>query len=55
LPAPLLALRTLKSEPIVGVSAAAAGALDAADPSWRVNGRRAVAALGGARQPAVAR
>jgi uncharacterized protein with ATP-grasp and redox domains len=47
-PAPLLALRTLKSDPIVGLSAAEAATLDVADPSWRVNGRRAVAALGGA-------
>lgn len=46
-PAPLLALRTLKSEPIVGLSTAETAALDTADPSWRVNGRRAVAALGG--------
>lgn len=46
-PAPFLALRTLKSDPIVGLAAGAAEALDRADPSWRVNGRRGVASLGG--------
>jgi hypothetical protein len=46
-PAPLLALRTLKSDPIVGLPAGAASALDRADPAWRVNGRRGVASLGG--------
>jgi hypothetical protein len=46
-PAPLLALRTLKSDPIVGLEAGAAEALDRADPDWRVNGRRGVASLGG--------
>jgi uncharacterized protein with ATP-grasp and redox domains len=46
-PAPLLALRTLKSDPIVGLPPGAASALDAADPTWRVNGRRGVASLGG--------
>jgi hypothetical protein len=47
-PAPLLALRTLKSDPIVGLCAFETAELDAADPTWRVNGQRAVAALGGA-------
>jgi uncharacterized protein with ATP-grasp and redox domains len=46
-PAPLLALRTLKSDPVVGLASGAAAALDAVDPAWRVNGRRAVASLGG--------
>jgi uncharacterized protein with ATP-grasp and redox domains len=46
-PAPLLALRTLKSDPIVGLAEGAAPALDRADPAWRVNGRRGVASLGG--------
>jgi hypothetical protein len=46
-PAPLLALRTLKSEPIVGLPDGLAARLDADDPRWRVNGRRAVASLGG--------
>jgi hypothetical protein len=51
-PAPLLALRTLKSDPIVGLAPGAASALDVADPSWRVNGRRGVASLGGRRSSA---
>lgn len=42
-PAPLLALRTLKSDPIVGLAQGQAALLDAADAQWRVNGRRAVA------------
>ncbi|HEV8550052.1 MAG TPA: damage-control phosphatase ARMT1 family protein [Polyangiaceae bacterium] len=46
-PAPLLALRTLKSDPIVGVPVARVAELDAADPSWRVNGKRGVASFGG--------
>jgi uncharacterized protein with ATP-grasp and redox domains len=46
-PAPLLALRTLKSDPIVGLAQGVATALDAVDPTWRVNGRRGVASLGG--------
>jgi hypothetical protein len=46
-PAPLLLLRTLKSDPIVGLAAGQAAALDAADPRWRVNGQRGIAALGG--------
>lgn len=46
-PAPLLALRTLKSDTIVGLPAGAAARLDAEDSSWRVNGRRGVACLGG--------
>jgi hypothetical protein len=47
-PAPLLALRTLKSDPIVGLRPGLASKLDAQDARWRVNGRRAVACLGGA-------
>ena len=46
-PAPLLALRTLKSDPIVGLPGGVAERLDLEDPRWRVNGRRAVASLGG--------
>jgi hypothetical protein len=42
-PAPLLALRTLKSEPIVGLAPGAVARLDAEDAEWRVNGRRGVA------------
>lgn len=41
-PAPLLALRTLKSDPIVGLSTGQATQLDAVDPQWHVNGRRGV-------------
>jgi len=54
-PAPVLALRTLKSDAIVGVSASRAGELDQSDPRWRVNGRRAVASLGGSMRPNAAR
>jgi len=50
-PAPLLALRTLKSDPIVGLAPGAVAALDRADPAWRVNGRRGVASLGGVSSP----
>lgn len=39
-PAPLVALRTLKSEPIVGLQPGQAEALDREDPDWQVNGRR---------------
>jgi len=46
-PAPLLALRTLKSDPIVGLGPGLAAELDARDPRWRVNGQRGVACLGG--------
>lgn len=41
-PYPLLALRTLKSEPIVGLAPGQAQALDAQDMRWRLNGRRGV-------------
>jgi hypothetical protein len=47
-PAPLFALRTLKSDTILGLPPGRAELLDAADASWRVNGRRGVACLGGA-------
>jgi uncharacterized protein with ATP-grasp and redox domains len=46
-PAPLLALRTLKSDPIVGLRPGLAEELDSVDARWRVNGQRAVACLGG--------
>ncbi len=46
-PAPLLALRTNKSDPLVGLDAERQRELEARDPSFRVNGRRGVASLGG--------
>jgi Damage-control phosphatase ARMT1-like domain len=48
--APLIALRTLKSDSIVGLSAAQIAHLDAADRDWRINGRRGVIQTGGRRQ-----
>ncbi|MCK6577448.1 MAG: protein-glutamate O-methyltransferase family protein [Anaerolineae bacterium] len=48
-PAPLLALRTLKSDSILGLPAGLAEALAVEDPLWRVNGRKAVIQLGGRR------
>ncbi len=41
-PVPLVALRTLKAELIVGLSPGQAEALAAVDPAWLVNGRRGV-------------
>jgi uncharacterized protein with ATP-grasp and redox domains len=41
-PAPLVALRTLKSDPIVGLPPGKATALDTVDPRWRVNGKRGI-------------
>jgi hypothetical protein len=41
-PAPLLCIRTLKSDPIVGLPTGLAARLDAGDAAWRVNGRRGV-------------
>ncbi len=41
-PCPLLALRTLKSDPVVGLAPGMAQRLDAVDADWRVNGQRAV-------------
>ncbi len=43
LDAPVLCLRTLKSDPIVGLpTAETAAALNRVDPDWRVNGKRGV-------------
>ncbi len=39
-PAPLVALRSLKSDPIVGLPPGLPARLDALDPAWRVNGKR---------------
>jgi hypothetical protein len=41
-PAPLLALRTLKSDALVGLPSGMAEQLESIDPLWRVNGRRGV-------------
>lgn len=39
-PAPFVALRTLKSEPIVGLRPGQAETLSREDPDWRINGKR---------------
>lgn len=39
-PAPLVCLRTMKSDALAGVSRASLAELDASDPEWRINGRR---------------
>jgi hypothetical protein len=41
-PAPLLCLRTMKSDGLVGIPASRIAELDRADPEWRINGRRGV-------------
>jgi len=41
-PAPLLALRTLKSDAIVGLKTGLAAQLDGEDARWRVNGKRGI-------------
>lgn len=41
-PAPLVALRTLKGEIMVGLKPGQAEALTAADPTWMINGKRGV-------------
>lgn len=41
-PGPVAALRTLKSDVVVGVDPATAARLDATDPHWRTGGRNAV-------------
>jgi hypothetical protein len=47
LPAPLVALRTMKSDALVGLSAEEISRVDAADRDWRINGRRGVIQTGG--------
>jgi uncharacterized protein with ATP-grasp and redox domains len=42
MPVPVLALRTCKSDPIVGLPPGAAQQLDRDDPEWRSNGKRGV-------------
>jgi uncharacterized protein with ATP-grasp and redox domains len=39
-PAPFVTLRTMKSDPVVGLKPGQAEALDQIDPKWRVNGKR---------------
>jgi uncharacterized protein with ATP-grasp and redox domains len=46
-PAPLLALRTMKSDAVVGLRPGQAIELDGIDPTWRVNNKRGVASLRG--------
>ena len=46
-PAPLLALRTLKSDPVVGLCRSTIETLQGQDPTWRTNGQRGLACLGG--------
>jgi hypothetical protein len=41
-PAPLICLRTMKSDALVGVAEETTRELDRADPDWRINGRRGV-------------
>lgn len=43
LPCPMLALRTLKSDTIVGLPSGLSARVDAMDGEWRVNGKRGVA------------
>jgi hypothetical protein len=45
-PAPLVTLRTLKSELILGLRVGDAERLQALDPQWRVNGKRGVVQAG---------
>jgi hypothetical protein len=40
--APLVALRTMKSDPVLGLAPGTAQRLDAEEPRWRIDGRRGV-------------
>lgn len=40
---PLLCLRTMKSDPVVGLPTGLGESLDATEPQWRIDGRRGVA------------
>jgi hypothetical protein len=42
-PAPLLCLRTMKSDAVLGLPPGLAAKLDMADPRWRIDGRRGLA------------
>jgi hypothetical protein len=44
-PAPMLALRTLKSDPIIGLPVGVAETLDQVDIDWRNNGKRGIIQL----------
>jgi hypothetical protein len=46
-PAPLLLLRTMKSDALVGLSKGLTDRLDAADRDWRINARRGLIQRGG--------
>jgi hypothetical protein len=48
---PLLCLRTMKSDAVLGLPAGLAGALDANDPKWRIDGRRGLAQAYVPREP----
>lgn len=52
-PAPLVNLRTMKAELVVGLSAAQVEELERIDPAWRVNGKRGLV-QGKLRQPGAA-
>ena len=41
-PAPMVCLRTMKSDPVAGLPPGLADALDATQPGWRIDGQRAV-------------
>jgi len=45
-PAPRIAVRTLKSDPLVGLPPGLVGRLDTEDTQWRINGRRGVIQVG---------
>ena len=45
-PAPRIAVRTLKSDPLVGLPPGLVARLDAEDAQWRINGRRGVIQVG---------
>jgi hypothetical protein len=42
MPVPVLALRTLKSDAVLGIPAEIAALSESKDPEWRVNGQRGV-------------
>jgi len=48
-PAPVMAMRTLKSDPILGLAAGQADALDQINPRWHVNGKYGVIQFSGGR------